>query len=425
MSSVIQDYLDARGPGLRKGIYSVCSAHPWVIRAAAEQAVEAGSLLLIEATSNQVNQFGGYTGMRAAAFRDFVHQHIAAADLPPERLILGGDHLGPNPWRTRPAEEAMCLAEEMVSEYVRAGFTKIHLDASMACAGDSAPLSDEVVAQRAARLCRAAESARPTGEPVVYVIGTEVPTPGGATHSLDHLQVTSIAAAEHTLAVHKRVFQEQGLADIWPRVLALVVQPGVEFAHDSVVAYDRVKAEPLVDWLRSQPEHIVFEAHSTDYQLPNAYDELVDDGFAILKVGPALTFALREALYALVHIEEQLIDEERCSDLPRVVEEVMLRAPADWQAHYSGTPAEQKLLRVYSYSDRIRYYWHFPEVARAVDRLVANLNSVTVPESMWSQYLPLQYAQIRASQLKRDPESVIISCVREVLRTYAAACSRN
>jgi D-tagatose-1,6-bisphosphate aldolase subunit GatZ/KbaZ len=425
MSSVLQDFLGERGPGPRKGIYSVCSAHPWVIRAAAEQAVESGSLLLIEATSNQVNQFGGYTGMRAEGFRDFVYQHIAAAGLPPERLILGGDHLGPNPWRTKPAEEAMRLAEEMVAEYVAAGFTKIHLDASMACADDSSPLSDEVVALRAARLCRAAEAARPNGDPTVYVIGTEVPTPGGATHALDHLQVTSTAAAEHTLAVHKQVFEEQGLAHVWPRVLALVVQPGVEFGHDSVVSYDREKAELLVQWLRSQPGHIVFEAHSTDYQLPDAYTELVDDGFAILKVGPALTFALREALYALVHIEEQLIDEERWSHLPRVVDDVMLRAPADWQAHYPGTPAEQKLLRVYSYSDRIRYYWHFPEIANAVDRLVANLRSVTVPESMWSQYVPLQYAQIRASQLQRDPESVIIAGVREVLRTYAAACSRN
>ena len=154
MTSVLQDFLGKRGPGPRSGIYSVCSAHPWVIRAAAEQAVESGSLLLIEATSNQVNQFGGYTGMRAEAFRDFVRQHVAADGLPLERLILGGDHLGPNPWRTRSAEEAMRLAEEMVAEYVRAGFTKIHLDASMACGDDGSSISDEVVAQRAARLCR-------------------------------------------------------------------------------------------------------------------------------------------------------------------------------------------------------------------------------------------------------------------------------
>jgi D-tagatose-1,6-bisphosphate aldolase subunit GatZ/KbaZ len=425
MSSILQDHLAKRKSGIVAGNYSVCSAHPWVIRAAAEQAVEFESLLLVEATSNQVNQFGGYTGMRPQAFRDFVIKQVSAAGLPLERLILGGDHLGPNPWRMKPAEEAMRLAEAMVSEYVQAGFTKIHLDASMPCGGDGTFLSDEIVAQRAAQLCRAAEAACRGGDVLVYVIGTEVPTPGGTTHSLDEIQITSAKAAEHTLDVHKRIFEEQGLADVWRRVIALVVQPGVEFGHDSVVTYDHAKARPLIDWLRAQPESIAFEAHSTDYQLPHAYEELIEDGFAILKVGPALTFALREALYALADIEEQLIEEDRQSFLPRVVEEAMLREPADWQAHYPGLPAEQKLLRVYSYSDRIRYYWHLPEISAAVDRLVANLNAVTVPESMWSRYLPIQYVHIRTGKIKSDPVSVIVDCIHEVLRSYAAACSRT
>ncbi len=105
-------------------------------------------------------------------------------ELGAERLILGGDHLGPNPWRALPAAEAMQRAETMVAEYARAGFGKIHLDASMACGGDPERLSDEVVAERAARLCRAAESACGAGVAPVYVIGTEVPVPGGATHSV-------------------------------------------------------------------------------------------------------------------------------------------------------------------------------------------------------------------------------------------------
>ena len=103
MSSVLQRHLAKRRQGVAAGITSVCSAHPWVIRAAAEQAAADGSLLLVEATSNQVNQFGGYTGMRPAEFRSFVLEHVAAAGVGAERLILGGDHLGPNPWRALPA----------------------------------------------------------------------------------------------------------------------------------------------------------------------------------------------------------------------------------------------------------------------------------------------------------------------------------
>jgi D-tagatose-1,6-bisphosphate aldolase subunit GatZ/KbaZ len=169
MSSPLQDHLSKRKLGVSSGIYSVCSAHPWVIRAAAEEAAEAGSLLLVEATSNQVNQFGGYTGMRPAEFRGFVLGHAAVAGLDTESLILGGDHLGPNPWRTMPADEAMRHAETMVAEYVQAGFTKIHLDASMPCGGEPAQLSDEVVAQRSVQLCKAAEHARMEGGGPLYV----------------------------------------------------------------------------------------------------------------------------------------------------------------------------------------------------------------------------------------------------------------
>ena len=197
----------------------------------------------------------------------------------------------------------------------------------------------------------------------------------------------------------------------------------VEFGHDAVVAYDREKARPLVGWLRSQSEDIVFEAHSTDYQLPGAYGELVEDGFAILKVGPALTFAMREALVALEDIESELIAEEQRSNLSGVLEETMLREPADWQSYYSGSPAEQKLLRLYSYSDRIRYYWHRPKVVAAVDRLIANMSSVTIPESMCSRYLPAQYARLREGEIGCDPVSMIVDRIRDVLRVYAAACN--
>jgi D-tagatose-1,6-bisphosphate aldolase subunit GatZ/KbaZ len=323
----------------------------------------------------------------------------------------------------------MEYAEAMVAEYVEAGFTKIHLDASMVCSDDPMVLPDEVVAQRTVQLCLAAERVRDAGHAPVYVIGTEVPTPGGATHALDELQVTSTAAATHTLAVHKRVFHEQGLADAWCRVIALVVQPGVEFGHDSVIPYDREKAKPLADWLRAQPEDMVFEVHSTDYQLSGSYVELVEDGFAILKVGPALTFAMREALYALEDMESQLLPAARRSFLARTIEETMLREPEQWQAYYQGSSERQQLLRVYSYSDRMRYYWHRPEitaaVTAAVNRLISNLSSVSIPESMCSRYLPGQYERLRRGEIAGDAVSIIVDHVRDVLRLYAEACARQ
>ena len=373
--------------------------------------------------SNQVNQFGGYTGMNPADFREFALRIAAAHGLPVERLILGGDHLGPNPWQHLLAEEAMHHAQNMVAEYSRAGFTKIHLDASMACLDEQAPLPDSVVAERAARLCRAAEEAS-GGQPRYYVIGTEVPIPGGATESLAELEVTTHTHAARTLQIHREVFLAAGLGEVWPRVIALVVQPGVEFNHDSVVDYVSSKTAQLRSLLREEGG-LVFEAHSTDYQRPHAYKELVNDGFPILKVGPALTFALREALFALELIERELVSPGRCSDLSGVVERQMLLHPEHWVKHYHGAAEQQRLLRRYSYSDRIRYYWTEPEIQAAVNVLMSNLEGVVIPETLLSAALPPEYLAVRAGRLQATPHELIIHKIQLAIRPYAAACIRN
>jgi len=420
VSGILQQLPISRRQSQPRGIYSVCSAHAWVLEAAFDQALEDGSDLLIEATSNQVNHLGGYTGMLPEDFRRRVVEIAASKGFDESRLILGGDHLGPNPWQKESAAVAMQQAELTVEAYIKAGFKKIHLDASMACGGDSEPLSGETIAARAATLCAVAEKACGKQKPV-YVIGTEVPTPGGATESLSELAVTSREAAAETLAIHRRVFKQAGLADVWPRVIALVVQPGVEFNHDSVVDYDASKARHLTALLNEE-DGLVYEAHSTDYQRPEAYRQLVRDGFAILKVGPALTFAMREALTALTQIEAELVPHWQCSHLVDVLERVMLDKPANWQHHYAGDRQAEHLLRRYSYSDRVRYYWHEPRVKEAVDVLMANVGSNSIPETLLSCYLPDEYRAVRAGTLKPDAHSLIIHRIREALRPYAAAC---
>jgi D-tagatose-1,6-bisphosphate aldolase subunit GatZ/KbaZ len=422
VSGFLQQLAISRRQSQPRGIYSVCSAHPWVLDAAFDQAIEDGSDLLIEATSNQVNHLGGYTGMPPEDFRRRVVEIAASKGFDESRLILGGDHLGPNPWQREDATAAMQRAERTVAAYVKAGFQKIHLDASMACGDDHGPLSGETIAGRAATLCAVAE--RECGEQKpVYVIGTEVPTPGGATESLNELAVTSSEAAAETLAIHRKVFKQAGLADVWPRVIALVVQPGVEFNHDSVVDYDPSKARHLTALLNEE-DGLVYEAHSTDYQRPEAYRQLVRDGFAILKVGPALTFAMREALTALSQIEAELAPHWQCSHLADVLERAMLDKPANWEHHYTGDMQAAHLLRRYSYSDRVRYYWHEPRVKEAVDVLMANLRSNSIPETLLSCYLPDEYRAVRAGTLKPDAHSLIIHRIREVLRPYAAACGK-
>ena len=413
--------LSGRG---KTGVYSVCSAHPWVIEAAARHASEEGQPLLLEATSNQVNQDGGYTGMAPEDFSRFAVKIATSAGLPADRLILGGDHLGPHPWSSLPAVEAMAKAEEMVSRYVASGFTKIHLDTSMRCAEDPDHLDDATIAKRAALLCKAAErTAQQLRVEPVYVIGTEVPPPGGASHQLQRIDVTTDAAVEQTLKVHRDAFNDYLLHEAWHRVTAIVVQPGVEFDHDSVIDYVPEAASELKSFLGRHPE-LVFEAHSTDYQLPEAYKNLICDGFSILKVGPALTFAMREALFGLACIEEELCVSVDRSNLRETLESAMLARPGYWQRYYQGTPQQQKLLRFFSYSDRIRYYWPAREVERAVNKLLCNLENVAIPETLFSQYLPAAYSTAdRGVQSK--PKDIVIEHIRSVLRTYSSACQQQ
>ena len=425
-SSPLQHRIAAHRRREPVGLYSVCCSNRHVLEAAMQLALAQDTLLLIESTSNQVDQFGGYTGMTPPQFRDMVQAMARAQGLPLDRLILGGDHLGPNAWQHLPAQEAMAHARELIRAYVEAGFHKIHLDCSMACADDPARLPDEVVAARSAELALVAEAAASAAglPPPVYVIGTEVPVPGGESALGSGVAVTSPQAAAQTLEVHRRAFATPDLRDAWKRVIAMVVQPGVDFDHSSVQHYDRAAAAELSNFIEGQPG-LVFEAHSTDYQTEASLHAMVRDHFAILKVGPAATFALREAWFGLALLEREMLPAEQCSQLIETLEQVMLEHPRHWQKHYAGTPATQRLLRPFALSDRCRYYWGEPAVQKALDRLVSNLNAQPLPIILLSQFLPEQAQAVLEGRLPARAEDLVRDKVHQALARYARACDHN
>ncbi|HEX8604531.1 MAG TPA: D-tagatose-bisphosphate aldolase, class II, non-catalytic subunit [Pseudoduganella sp.] len=425
-SSPVQQVIAAHRRGEAAGLYSVCCSHPSVLRAAMRVAADYGTVLLVEATSNQVDQFGGYTGMTPPQFRDYVHDLARAQGFPLERLVLGGDHLGPNAWQALDAATAMRHAETLVAAYAAAGFHKIHLDCSMRCADDPQVLSDELIATRSAQLCTVAERAAAGAglPPPVYVIGTEVPVPGGEANLAQAGAVTAPAAARRTLDVHREAFMAQGLHAAWRRVIAMVVQPGVDFDHSSIQHYDAAQAAALSAFVAGQPG-IVFEAHSTDYQRESALHQMVRDHFAILKVGPAATFALREGLASLCHIEAELVPAGQASRLMQVLDEAMQQQPRHWARHYPGTMAEQRLLRRYGLSDRCRYYWGEAPVAAAVARLLANLDAVAMPLPLLSQHLPEQYLEVLQGRLAARAGDLLEHKIGRLLAQYARACNRN
>lgn len=424
---VLLDLVARHRQGHAIGVTSICSAHPLVIEASLRHAQRTGQdLLLFEATCNQVNQDGGYTGMRPADFVRFVHDIAERVGFDAGRIVLGGDHLGPNPWTSLDAAAAMDKAEVMVGEYVAAGFRKIHLDCSMACSGDPEPLPEAEIVRRAVRLCRAAEAAwqQAGGEAPVYVIGTEVPVPGGATESIEGLAVTTADAALATIQAHRVAFEAAGLGEAWLRVLASVVQPGVEFDHHDVIDYDSSKAQALSQSVTTVPG-LVFEAHSTDYQTRDALAALVRDHFAILKVGPGLTFALREALWGLDAIEREWIADDQRARLREVTLRRMQDAPGYWQRYYHGEGRALSTDLQYSLSDRIRYYWPDPQIEAARVQLFDNLRADPPPMPLIGQYLPHALNAVRNGTATFDPQSLSMAHISAVLDDYHHACTNH
>jgi len=431
----LKQLVDDQKNGIKKGIMSVCSANKYVIEAIMENAKKYDELVLIESTANQVNQFGGYTGMRPGDFAAFVYRIAEETGFNRSKLILGGDHLGPLTFIKEDKETAMELARDLIEEYVMAGFTKIHIDTSMKVASDDIDikLSDEIIAGRGAMLCKTAEEAygkllvkNPDALAPVYIVGSEVPTPGGAQGEEEGLQVTKVADFEATVRSFEDEYEKQGISKAWDRVIAIVVQPGVEFGDTTIDEYDRGKTSNLVKAINGYPG-LVFEGHSTDYQTPEKLREMVEDSVAILKVGPAVTFALREALFALNTIEEEMLSGSsvHLSRFKKVLENEMLKSPGNWQKHYVGSLDNLEFKRKYSMSDRSRYYLPCEQVSKSIERLVKNLEGVEIPLTLLSQYMPVQYTKVRSGQLENSPEALIKDRVVNYADEYAYACGRE
>ena len=433
----LKKIVELQKQGKNVGIYSVCSANKYVIEAAIKRGKADGSCVLIESTANQCDQNGGYTGMTPADFKKFVLEIADRNGFDRNRIFLGGDHLGPLTFAYKDEAEAMADSEELIRHYVAAGFTKIHIDTSMKVNSDpeDVRLSDEIIAGRGAHLAKVAEETYkellerdPEAIPPVYVIGSEVPIPGGAVGAEDNgVQVTKVEDFKNTVAAFEKAFAKEGLdKDVWERVIGVVVQPGVEEKDSGCTEYDREKAKDLMAAIKDFPT-LVFEGHSTDYQTKIKLRELVEDGVGILKVGPGLTFAMREAMFALENIEKELIygTDTEPSKFAEVLDAEMLKNDKNWKKHYQGTELEIRLKRKYSFSDRCRYYMPTPAVEAAADRLLTNLRTLGIPLNLLSQFMPIQYTKVREGYLKNDPVELIEDRIINTIDEYLYGTHQN
>jgi len=195
----------------------------------------------------------------------------------------------------------------------------------------------------------------------------------------------------------------------------------VEEKDAGCTEYDRDKAVDLMAAIKEYPA-LMFEGHSTDYQTKYKLRELVKDGVGILKVGPGLTQALREGLFALAYAEKELYAdrEDEQSHFMEVLDEAMLADPKYYQKYYYGTDAEIALKRKFSFSDRCRYYLPQPQVQAAIDKLFANFKD-GVPLNLLSQFMPIQYEKVREGTLKNNPKLLVFDRVANAIDIYLYA----
>ncbi len=431
MKNALTKIVEIQKSGKAVGIYSACSANSFVIEAVLKKGLEDNSCVLIESTANQCDQFGGYTGMKPLDFKNYVYSIADKLGFDKNKIFLGGDHLGPLTWTNLNEEEAMKNSEVLIDAYVSAGFTKIHVDTSMKVKDDdpNTRLSDETIARRGVHLVKVAENAykklletNPDAVEPIYIVGSEVPIPGGSQAAVDEgVQVTKVEDFKATMNTFKETFKKEGIEDVWERVLGIVVQPGVEEKDSGCTEYDRSKARELSGAIKEVPD-LVFEGHSTDYQTKIKLREMVEDGVAILKVGPGLTFAAREGLYALSFIEDEVckVNGNKPSNFRDVLDEEMLKNNSHWVKHYHGTEEEIALKRKYSFSDRSRYYYATKSVQNAIDTLLNNLKD-GCPLNLLSQFMPIQYTKVREGSLKNDPKELVLDRIGNTIDEYLYA----
>ena len=230
------------------------------------------------------------------------------------------------------------------------------------------------------------------------------------------MHVTSPADVERTLGVFRETFLAHGLGDAWRRVVGLVIQPGVEFGDAMVHDY---QPTPALTAVMDRYPGMAYEAHSTDYQSASNLARLVRNHFFILKVGPWLTYALREGLFSLELVEREL-NPAHPSRFREILRQVMKADPKYWAKYYSGNADEVNYKLAFSYSDRARYYLGKPEVVDSLNRLLENL-SPEVPDGLISQYLPMQYRAVREGTLGKHPSDLAVDRVGNVLDLYFAA----
>jgi len=322
---------------------------------------------LIECTSNQVNQFGGYTNKTPKQFSKEIIKIAQKIKLKKKNLLLGGDHLGPLPWVKKNLKTSLNNSVNLINNFLDSNYCKIHIDTSIKCLDDKSINHDKIF-ERTKYILQKTKIKKKINK-IFLVIGSEVPLSGSndrgpitiTTNSRIKKEVEKFKQLLNTLFKKKLIF-------------GLVVEPGMRYLDYTI-------SKPKLSNFSNKKNfsiknNFVYEAHSTDYQNLKVLKNLTRNNFKFLKVGPELTFQYSRSLLFMEKIEKKLVKTNK-SNIGNQILKVMLNNKKYWKDYYKAKNIKlRKKLILYSKLDRMRYYFNNKVIIQSIKILKKNINII-------------------------------------------------
>ena len=322
---------------------------------------------LIESTSNQVNQFGGYSGKTPQEFYNNIKKILKKNNFSSRNFYMGGDHLGPLPWKKKNEKTAVNNSVQLINKCLDSNYSKIHVDTSIKCINDKI-INHSIIFDRTKYILQNSKLKKKLGK-TFLIIGTEVPLSGS--NEKGKIKLTQI----NQINLEVKKFKDL-LKTLYKKKLkfGLVIEPGMRFMHNSIQKPNFANFEPKRKI--SKKNNFVYEAHSTDYQPLGVLIKLVKNNFKFLKVGPELTYNYSRSLFLMEKIEKKYL-KNNFSKIKDNIMSTMLKDKKYWKDYYSGSSLKVKKLILNSKLDRMRYYLNKHKIKISINKLKKNINSLS------------------------------------------------
>ena len=368
---------------------------------------------LIECTSNQVNQDGGYTNHSPNKFIKKINNLRKKIKFNRSKLFLGGDHLGPLPWKSSSNKIALDNSIVLINKFLNEKFDKIHIDTSIKCKNDKL-MNSKKIFDRTFKILNS-KTIKKKIKDRFLIIGTEVPLSGS-----DNTKDIIITNFKQIESQSLKFIKFLDVHNFKKKKFGLVIEPGMKYMNSSI-------KKPLLKTFSDKKNfsidnNFVFEAHSTDYQPQKILEKLVDNNFKFLKVGPELTYNYSKALYFMNYIEKKFFKNSE-SDIKKNILLVMKQNKKYWKDYYNN---QNNKLFLNSKLNRSRYYLNFKAVRDSINILKSNINQINkyrlsnlIQKSLRKDFL------IYSKKNMSNFDVIKLLFISKTLKRYFKACKFN